>query len=98
MGGLKLNSRESDLAIIGSLLSSYKGQKIKNGLILLGEIGLTGKIRSSNYLETRMKELEMLEYSEVITCKKIAKMYRDSSKVKVTGIESAEELMKYAFG
>lgn len=67
VGGIKLNSRESDLAIIASLLSSYRGKKLNDEVVLIGEVGLTGEVRSVPMVETRVKELEQLNYKKVIT-------------------------------
>jgi DNA repair protein RadA/Sms len=97
VGGIKLNSRESDLAIISSLLSSYRGKKINDEIVLIGEVGLTGEVRSVPMMETRLKELEHLNYKKVITCKKTSKDLSGKYKLQIIGIEKAQELETLLF-
>ncbi|MBT3585532.1 MAG: DNA repair protein RadA [Halobacteriovoraceae bacterium] len=65
VGGIKLDSRESDLAVIASLLSSLRKFCIPPGTIFIGEVGLTGEIRASNRLECRLKECQLMGYNLV---------------------------------
>ena len=73
VGGLKLIGRESDLSLIASILSSFKSKPIDPSLIFLGEVGLTGEVRSSPQMEIRLKEMEQLNYNKLITSKKLLK-------------------------
>jgi len=97
VGGLKLSTRESDLAILGALLSSYKAKKIKDEIILIGEVGLTGEVRSVPMIESRIKELVQLNYKKVILSKKSARGLKDKFKIELIGIEKATELNRYLF-
>ena len=65
VGGMKLTTRENDLSVIASLLSSYYASAIPNETIFLGEVGLTGEVRSVPMMEMRLKEcIEMEDYEE----------------------------------
>ena len=97
VGGIKLSSRESDLAIIASLLSSYRGKKLNDEVILVGEVGLTGEVRSVPMIETRIKELQQLNYKKVITSKRSAKELAGKYKVEIVGITRAQELEDLLF-
>ncbi|MEG1008577.1 MAG: magnesium chelatase domain-containing protein [Clostridia bacterium] len=46
-----------DLAIAASLISSYYNKVIDNKFVFLGEIGLTGEIRSVPNLDNKIKYL-----------------------------------------
>ena len=92
VGGVKLNNRESDLAIIASLLSSYKGKKINEGIVFIGEVGLTGEVRSVPMIETRLKELEQLNYTKVVLSSKLAKEQGNKFDLEIMGITRAQEI------
>jgi DNA repair protein RadA/Sms len=55
-GGMKVAEPAVDLAVAGSILSSYKDARIGRDTALFGEIGLTGEIRRTVGMEARFKE------------------------------------------
>lgn len=65
-GGMKLDGREGDLAILMSLLSSYYLKEVDNKTLFIGEVGLTGEVRPVAKLEARLKEIERLSYKRVV--------------------------------
>lgn len=97
VGGMKLASRESDLSIIASLISSYQGRVIKEGTVLIGEVGLTGEVRSVPQIEARLKEMAQLNYKRVITSKKIANEYNKKFTLEIIGIKKTTELPYHIF-
>lgn len=60
IGGLKVNEPALDLAIILAVASSYKNISIKEDVAAIGEVGLTGEVRSVNMIDKRIKEAEKL--------------------------------------
>lgn len=97
VGGFKLASRESDLAILASLLSSYYGKMLADSTILIGEVGLTGEVRSVPLLETRLKEISQLNYKRVITSEKAARDYSGKFNFELVGVKRAVELKELLF-
>ena len=97
VGGLKLNSRESDLAVIASLLSSYKQTKLNEEIVLIGEVGLTGEVRSVPLIETRVKELQQLNYTKIITSKRSARELAGKYDIEIMGVSRAQELEHILF-
>lgn len=51
VGGLKVNEPALDLGIILATASSFKNVSIPKGVIALGEVGLTGEVRTINMME-----------------------------------------------
>lgn len=94
VGGMKLFTRESDLSIIASLLSSYRSRPIDDSIVFLGEVGLTGEVRSVPQIDVRLKEIAQLNYKKVITSKKSAEKYKGKFKIDIIGIQRAGELDK----
>ncbi len=92
VGGMKLVTRESDLSIIASLLSSYRSRPIDPSTVFIGEVGLTGEVRSIPQMEVRIKEMAQLNYKRVITSEKTAKELRGKFKIEIIGIRQARDL------
>ena len=61
-GGIDLNDRSSDLAVIFSLLSSVKGVPISQKIAAIGELGLRGEVRKVSFIKNRVNELEKLGF------------------------------------
>jgi DNA repair protein RadA/Sms len=95
VGGIKLQSRESDLSIIASLLSSYRMKSIDSGTVFVGEVGLTGEVRSVPMMEMRIKEMAQLNYKRVVTSLKTAKDLEGKFNINLIGIKEAKDLEKF---
>lgn len=95
VGGMKMQNRESDLSIIASLISSYRSRPIDSSTVFVGEVGLTGEVRSVPMMEARIKEMAQLNYKRVITSEKTSRELKGKYKIEIIGIKSAKELEKY---
>ena len=92
VGGLKLRGREGDLSLIASILSSFKSKPIDSSVIFLGEVGLTGEVRSCSQIEVHLKEIQQLSYKKVITSKKASEEFYKKFDIEIIGIEKAKDL------
>lgn len=63
-GGLRLDEPAADLGIALALASSYREASIDPGLVVAGEVGLTGEIRRVNGLESRVREAGKLGFGK----------------------------------
>lgn len=97
VGGMKLTSRENDLSVIASLLSSYYQIPVSGDVIFLGEVGLTGEVRSVPMMDLRLKEIAQMNYTKVITSKRAANDYKGKYKLELIGINKASELKNLLF-
>lgn len=97
VGGIKLSTRENDLSVIASLLSSYYASPIEGDTIFLGEVGLTGEVRSVPMMEMRLKEIAQMNYKRVITSKRAAEDLKGKYKINLIGINKASELKELLF-
>ena len=66
VGGLKVDDPAADLSIICSIASSTMDKPIGDNIILCGEVGLAGEIRSINRLEQRLNEAAALGFKKAI--------------------------------
>ena len=66
IGGLQLNETAADLATVLALASSYKDRAIGNDLAAIGEVGLTGELRSVSNVNQRLTEVARLGFKRCI--------------------------------
>ncbi len=66
VGGLKIDDPAADLSIICSIASSLMDNYIKQNIVLCGEVGLAGEVRSINRLDYRLNESVLLGFVEAI--------------------------------
>ena len=66
IGGLTLDEPAADLAAVLSLASSYLDQPIPAELVAIGEVGLSGEVRSVSHLEQRLSEVHRLGFIKCI--------------------------------
>lgn len=92
VGGLKANEPATDLAVCLAIASSFKDKASGNDLVVFGEVGLGGEIRTVNHVEKRMKECAQLGMTRIITAAN-AKLPKISS-LHVLAVKNIEELIK----
>ncbi|MEK9156104.1 MAG: DNA repair protein RadA [Patescibacteria group bacterium] len=63
IGGMKLNEPAADLAVCAAMISSHKNRPLAKGLVLFGEVGLSGEVRSVTRQSDREKEIKSLGYT-----------------------------------
>ncbi len=66
IGGLQLNEPAADLPVILAVASSYRDAAISDDLAAIGEVGLTGEIRSVSHMEQRLGEVARLGFKKCI--------------------------------
>lgn len=66
VGGVKLDEPAVDLAIALAIASSFREIPLTNGLVVLGEVGLTGEIRSVSGMDKRLQEAAKLGFTRCI--------------------------------
>jgi DNA repair protein RadA/Sms len=64
VGGLFLNEPSIDLAIVLAMASSFRDKSLPEDFVAIGEVGLTGELRSVNHLNERMAEIRRLGFSK----------------------------------
>jgi DNA repair protein RadA/Sms len=65
-GGLKLQEPAVDLAAALAIASSFRDQQVAGDVVALGEIGLSGELRSCSYLDRRLAEAGKLGFRRCI--------------------------------
>ena len=66
VGGLRLAEPAIDLAVATAVASSFRDVPVDPGTVAIGEIGLSGELRSVSQLDRRVTEAARLGFSRVI--------------------------------
>ena len=66
IGGLRLDEPGADLSVVLAVASSYRDQAIDDDLVAIGEVGLTGEIRSVSNMNQRLAEVARLGFKKCI--------------------------------
>lgn len=64
IGGLRLDEPGADLPVVLALASSYRDQCIPDDLVAIGEVGMTGEIRSVSHMNQRLAEISRLGFKK----------------------------------
>jgi DNA repair protein RadA/Sms len=66
VGGLRINEPAADLAVAGAIASSYRNIPIPDDCVMLGEVGLSGELRSVSHADKRLNEAAKLGFKRCI--------------------------------
>lgn len=66
IGGMRLHEPAADLAIALAIASSLQNRPVLADLVVFGEIGLSGELRSVGHIERRLREAVKLGFSRAI--------------------------------
>ena len=94
VSGLKVNEPAIDLGIIASTISSYKNIPIDKKTVVMGDVGLTGEVRSINLIEKRIKEAEKLGFKKCIIPESNKKLLKDEYKLDIIGVRTISDAIK----
>lgn len=66
VGGLRISEPAADLAVALAIASSYRNQRVDPELVLIGEVGLSGELRSVSQLDRRLGEAAKLGFRRAV--------------------------------
>lgn len=66
IGGLRLDEPGADLPVILAVASSYRDLPIPDDLVAIGEVGLTGEVRSVSNMNQRLAEIYRLGFKQCV--------------------------------
>lgn len=69
VGGLKISDPAADLAVAMAIASASAGRRLDDGIVVYGEVGLGGEIRSAILADKRVGEAKKLGFTEAIAPK-----------------------------
>jgi len=94
-GGLKVTEPALDLGIVMALASSFKNRAVEDKIIVFGEVGLSGEVRSVSMPAFRLKEAAKLGFTTCVLpevcvaacCEEL----KNLKNMKLVGVKSVKE-------
>jgi len=97
VGGLDVDEPAADLAIAAAIASSARNRPVAADLALVGEIGLSGELRSVSQLARRLNEAAKLGFTRVLVPKTALRgMERTPPGLEILGARTVREAIEMA--
>ncbi|WP_432362236.1 DNA repair protein RadA [Sporosarcina sp. UB5] len=96
-GGVKLDEPAIDLAVLVSIVSSYRDTAAGATDCFIGEVGLTGEVRRVSRIEQRVTEAAKLGFEKVVIPSSNIGGWDFPQGVQVVGVETISEALNIAF-
>ena len=96
IGGLQLVEPGADLPVALALASSYRECAVDSELVAIGEIGLTGEIRSVSYMNQRLAEVARLGFKRCIIPKNSAEKLEYPEELTIYRVKNLREAIEVA--
>ena len=96
-GGVKLDEPAIDLAVLTTIVSSYKDVAVSAHDCFIGEVGLTGEVRRVSRVEQRVQEAAKLGFKRAIIPASNLGGWDFPEGIRVIGVESVNDALKEAF-
>ena len=93
-GGIKMNEPAIDLGIVMAIVSSYKNRPISEGMIVFGEVGLSGEVRAVSMPEQRVAEAKKLGFETCVIPEVSIGMVKNIQGIKVVGVKNINEAIQ----
>ncbi len=96
IGGLELHEPASDLAAILAVASSIVDRPVNSDIAAVGEVGLTGEVRSVNALEQRLFEIARLGFKNCIIPEHTGSEFKPPKGLKLVYVKNVREAIAAA--
>lgn len=96
-GGLKIADPAMDLAVVAAVMSSNFDVSIPRSTVFIGEVGLSGEIRTVTRIEQRVAEVEKLGFQRAFVPKGNLKGIKKNFKIEIVEVSKVEECFRRLF-
>jgi DNA repair protein RadA/Sms len=93
-GGFRVTEPAVDLAVCAALVASHRNLSLDANLVILGEVGLSGEVRSVSQVATRLKEAAKLGFSRCIVPEKALRSLPEGLPITLDPVKSVEEMVR----
>jgi DNA repair protein RadA/Sms len=91
-GGFRLDETAADLGILCCLASSLRNKPIDAHTLLLGEVGLSGELRTISHIDSRLHEAGKMGFKQAIIP---AGNHCKTTTIKTIAVEKAEQALQF---
>lgn len=98
IGGLELDEPAADLATMLAIASSFRDIPLGRDLAAVGEVGLSGEIRSVNSLNMRLSEIARLGFKRCVIPAHIKDDIKKPDGLEIISVKNIREAIKATLG
>jgi len=97
VGGLRVHEPAADLGLALAIASSYRDAALPRDLVAIGEVGLSGELRSVSQMERRLAEAERLGFARCLLPQAALRRGAPASGMQLLPAASLREAIRLAF-
>ena len=90
-GGMRMNEPALDLAIVMALMSSYKDRPVDPGMLIFGEVGLSGEVRAVSQAAQRVNEALKMGFTSCVLPKVCLGKLKPVEGIRLIGVSNVRE-------
>lgn len=96
VGGLRVSEPAADLAIAAAITSSTRDLPVRADMVLIGEIGLSGELRSVGQMPARLKEAANIGFKQAVVPSRLRRAEPWPDGLQVTEASSLRQALDFA--
>jgi DNA repair protein RadA/Sms len=96
-GGIRITEPAIDLAIVLAITSSFRNKPLNTGLVAIGEVGLSGEIRSISQIDKRVLEAKRLGFTTCVVPASNKSSLEGVDGINIIYAQSVDEAIKNVF-
>ncbi len=93
-GGLRIGEPAADLAVAAAIVSSLTGVAVPAGMVVFGEVGLSGEVRAVGRPDARLKEAGKLGFTKAIAPLGRGAKDAKAADIAITAISDLSQLIR----
>ncbi|WP_293833708.1 DNA repair protein RadA [uncultured Phascolarctobacterium sp.] len=97
VGGMKVTEPAADLAVAAALVSSHRNRPVPQGVLVFGEVGLTGEVRRVSAPERRIMDGVNLGFTKFVVPDSKIELPQDA-RAQIVRVKTVEQAMSAIFG
>jgi len=97
-GGVRIVEPAADLAVALAVASSLRDEGMDSSTVVLGELGLSGEVRSVGQIEKRLSESARLGFERAILSRRSASSIKSGGKMKPYGVSNVYQAIEAVMG
>lgn len=98
VGGLRIAEPAADLALALAIVSSHKDRAMPGDIVALGEVGLSGELRSVSHLERRLLEAERLGFKRCVLPEATLHRQRPRTEIELLAVPDLRSAVRAVLG
>lgn len=92
-GGLRVEDPAVDLAVLCAVASSLRAMALPEDLVIVGEVGLSGEIRSVSQMDRRLAEAQRLGFRQILMGDRVRLSRRPDSGLQLLRVSNVGKAM-----